>query len=85
MTIKGITPFTALAFLADVGDIGRFKKQKKMNAYLGLVPKVKDSGGKSKPGHINRASRKLTRTISTQSISYIQLISNFKKVLRGFG
>jgi len=37
-----------IAFLADVGDIERFKKQKKMNAYLGLVPKVKDSGGKSK-------------------------------------
>ncbi len=71
MTIKGITPLTALAFLADVGDIARFKKQKKMNAYLGLVPKVKDSGGKSKSGHINRASRKLTRTILTQSINHV--------------
>ena len=47
---------TALAFLADVGDIARFKKQKKMNAYLGLVPKVKDSGGKSQSGHIKMIS-----------------------------
>ena len=81
MTIKGITPLTALAFLADVGDIERFKKQKKMNAYLGLVPKVKDSGGKSKSGHINRESRKLTRTILTQSIYHI---SNSSPTLRKF-
>ena len=46
----------SLSFLADVGDINRFKKQKKMNAYLGLVPKVKDSGGKSKSGHIKMIS-----------------------------
>ena len=80
ITIKGITPLTALAFLADVGDIGRFKKQKKMNAYLGLVPKVKDSGGKSKSGHINRESRKLTRTILTQSIYHVSNSSpSFRK------
>jgi transposase len=81
ITIKGITPLTALAFLADVGDIRRFKTQKKMSAYLGLVPKVKDSGGKSKSGHINRESRKLTRTILTQSIYHV---SNASPVFRKF-
>jgi transposase len=80
ITIKGITPLTALAFLADVGDIGRFKTQKKMNSYLGLVPKVKDSGGKNKSGHINRESRKLTRTILTQSIYHVSNASpDFRK------
>jgi transposase len=39
-----------------------------MNAYLGLVPKIKSSGNRSSSGHINRASRKLTRTILTQSL-----------------
>ncbi len=81
MTIKGIPPLTALAFLADVGDINRFKKQKKMNAYLGLVPKGKESGGKSKTGHINRESRKLTRTILTQSIYHV---SNASPYFRNF-
>jgi len=71
MTIKGITPLTALAFLSDIGDIRRFKSLRKMYAYLGLVPKSKDSGGKSRPGHINRESRKLTRTILTQSVFHI--------------
>lgn len=71
MTIKGISPLMALAFLADVGDIHRFKTCKKMSAYLGLVPRAKNSGGRSRPGHINRESRKLTRTILTQSLPHI--------------
>ena len=67
ITIRGITPLTALAFLADVGDIHRFKTLRQMNSYLGLVPRLRASGDKSWSGHINRASRKLTRTILTQS------------------
>ena len=81
ITIKGITPLTALAFLADVGDVKRFKSLRKMNAYLGLVPRVKDSGGKKRSGHINRESRKLTRTILTQSIHHV---SNSSPYLRRF-
>ncbi|MBN1858164.1 IS110 family transposase [Candidatus Bipolaricaulota bacterium] len=71
ITIKGISPLMALAFLADVGDIRRFKTCRKMSAYLGLVPRAKNSGGRSRPGHINRESRKLTRTILTQSLPHI--------------
>lgn len=45
-----------------------FASLRRMNAYLGLVPCCHDSGGKSRPGHITRESRKLSRTILTQSI-----------------
>jgi transposase len=68
ITIRGITPLIALAFLADVGDIERFASARKMNAYLGLVPQCSDSGGKERHGHINKESRKLTRTILTQAL-----------------
>lgn len=68
VTIPGITALTAAAFLADVGDVTRFRSQRQMSAYLGLVPRCHDSGGTSRPGHISRKSRKLTRTILTQSI-----------------
>ena len=68
VTIPGITPLSAAAFLADIGDVQRFKSLRKMNAYLGLVPRCHDSGGKSRTGHITRESRKLGRTILTQSI-----------------
>jgi transposase len=68
ITIRGITPLVAMAFLADIGDINRFSSTRKMNAYLGLVPQCSDSGGKERHGHINRESRKLTRTILTQTL-----------------
>ena len=71
ITLKGITPLSALGFLADVADIKRFRTLRKMNAYLGLVPRVKESGGRSRAGHINRASRGLTRTLLTQSVCHI--------------
>jgi len=53
-------PLVDLAFLVYIGDIERFPTSRKINAYIGLVPKIKESGGKSKPGHITRESRKLT-------------------------
>jgi transposase len=68
ISIKGITPLSALAFLSDVGDVRRFKTLRKMNAYLGLVPRIKESGDKTRVGHINKASRKLTRSLLTQSL-----------------
>jgi transposase len=68
ISIRGITPLSAFAFLSDVGDVRRFKTTRKMNAYLGLVPKLKESGDMSRTGHINRASRKTTRTLLTQSL-----------------
>lgn len=71
ITIKGIAPLVALAFLADTGDIRRFRTLRKMNAYPGIVPRIKDSGGKSQVGHITRESRNLTRTLLTQSIHHV--------------
>ncbi len=68
IAIPGITPLTASAFLADIGDVHRFPSLRRINAYLGLLPRCHDSGGKSRPGHITRESRKLSRTIFTQSI-----------------
>lgn len=71
ISIKGVSPFMALAFLADVADVKRFKKLRQMNAYLGVVPGVKSSAGKTYNGHINKASRKLARSIFTQSIHHV--------------
>jgi transposase len=66
ITIRGITPRTALAFLSDVGDISRFKSARELDSCLGLVPQSSDSGGNVRHGHITPESRRLTRTILTQ-------------------
>jgi transposase len=70
ITIKGVTPFLALAFLADVGDITRFTSARKFNSYLGVVPTVKSSGGKTHLGSINKQSRHLSRSLFTQIVPH---------------
>jgi len=70
ITVKGVTPFLALAFLADVGDIKRFSSSRKFNAYLGVVPTVKSSGGKTRLGSINKQSRNLSRSLFTQIVPH---------------
>ena len=41
ISIKGVMPLIALAFLAEVADVRRFRTLRKMNAYLGLVPRAR--------------------------------------------
>ena len=68
ITIKGVTPFLAFAFLADIGEITRFSSARKLNAYLGVVPTVHASGGKTSLGHINKRSRNLSRGLFSQIV-----------------
>ena len=44
MTIPGMNIITASAFIAAIGDVGRFPDRKKLVGYLGLDPKVRESG-----------------------------------------
>jgi transposase len=44
MTIPGMNVITASAFMAAIGDVGRFGDRKKLVGYLGLDPRVRESG-----------------------------------------
>ena len=44
MTVPGVSLISAATFVAVVGDITRFPIQKKLVSYLGLDPKVRQSG-----------------------------------------
>ena len=44
LSIRGVTPLLALAFLSEVGDIRRFRSVRKLHSYLGVVPTVRSSG-----------------------------------------
>lgn len=71
LSIKGVSPLLALAFLADVADLTRFRSTRALSAYLGLVPNVRSSGETERHGHIVRQSRALTRTLFTQAVQHI--------------
>ena len=44
MTVPGVNVITAATFMAAIGEIGRFPSRQKLVGYLGLDPKVRQSG-----------------------------------------
>lgn len=55
MTIPGVGAVTALSLIAVVGDIERFPSARHLVGYLGLDPRVRQSGGqRPRMGHISR-------------------------------
>src|SRR5258706_9857223 len=44
MTVPGVSLMTATTFIAAVGEIGRFHDPRRLVSYLGLDPKVRQSG-----------------------------------------
>lgn len=58
MTIPGIGAITALALVAVIGDVTRFPSARQLVGYLGLDPRVRQSGEKAaRHGHISRAGQ----------------------------
>jgi len=56
MTVPGVNVQTAAAFMASVGDISRFSSPRKLVSYLGLDPRVRQSGnGPARHGRISKA------------------------------
>ena len=54
MTVKGVNVVTALSISAYIVDIDRFASGKKLAAYAGIVPVVRNSGGKTYCGSITK-------------------------------
>ena len=55
MTVPGVNLLVAATFLAAVGEIHRFPDRRKLVAYLGLDPKVRQSGdAPASHGHISK-------------------------------
>jgi transposase len=55
MTLPGVSAVTATAFMAAVGDIARFPTPRHLVGYLGLDPRVRQSG--SEPASHGRISK----------------------------
>jgi transposase len=56
MTVPGVNVLTAATFMAAVGDVRRFSSPGKLVSYLGLDPRVRQSGsGAAHHGRISKA------------------------------
>ena len=56
MTVPGVNLICAATFIAAVGDVSRFMTSRKLVAYLGLDPKVRQSG--EAPARSGRISKR---------------------------
>jgi len=55
LTVPGVNVIAAATFLAAVGDITRFRDSRQLVAYLGLDPRVRQSGDQpARPGKISK-------------------------------
>ena len=61
--IEGIGPITATALVAAVGDRTCFRNGRQFAAWLGLVPKQRSSGGKSRLFGISKRGDRYLRTL----------------------
>jgi transposase len=58
LTIPGVDATVALAIVAAVGDFGRFSSPQRLVSYLGLNPRVRQSGGQpAQHGRITKQDR----------------------------
>ena len=60
-SIPGIGPFFSVLILYEIDDISRFRDEKKLCAYAGLVPSTHASGGKVFYGRITKTGSKWLR------------------------
>lgn len=89
-TLPGFDILTSIAFVAEVGDISRFRRSSQVAAFLGLAPRVYSSGDTHRSGRITKCGSKLMRWMLVQSAwSAIRASGNlrefFSKVSRRRG
>jgi transposase len=64
MTVPGVNMVTAATFMASIGEIGRFSSPRKLVGYLGLDPRVRQSGNEpARHGHISKAGAAQVRHV----------------------
>ncbi len=63
ITIPGISYYSALLIVSEIGQIQRFPHAKKLCSYAGLIPSVHSSGGKTRYGSITKQGSKWLRWI----------------------
>jgi len=61
--VPGIGPITAFGIMSEIGNIARFKGIKQLASYVGLTPRVQQSGEKERVGTITYRHNKYLRPL----------------------
>ena len=66
-TISGIGPLTSSALITELGDINRFPHIDHLSSFVGLIPRIKQSGETSYSGGITFRCNSYLRTLLIES------------------
>ena len=83
--VHGIGPLIALAFVATIGDSERFKKSRTVGAYLGLVPRIRQSGKSNPALGITKCGDRYMRSLLVSAATRILAPSGADSDLRRYG
>jgi len=70
-SMKGVSVFMAIAIIADIIKVDRFKDSKSFTSYLRSAPKVESSNTTVNIRGTNKQGRKLSATLLSQSMNHI--------------
>lgn len=80
-TIPGISYYSALLIISEIGDVNRFPQARKLCSYAGLVPSVHSSGGKTRYGSITKQGSRWLRWILIElSHHFVNSSNRLKKM-----
>jgi transposase len=82
MSVPGVGPTTAIAFVAAVDDPARFRRMADLGAYLGLTPRKYQSGEVDRNGAISKCGCRLTRYLLVEAASAMLMRSKSDNRLR---
>jgi transposase len=83
MGIPGISYYSALLILSEIGEVGRFPDAKRLCSYAGLVPSIYSSGSKTYNGRITKQGSRWLRWILVEISTHAASgDANFQKVYR---
>ena len=68
MSVPGIGYFSAIAILAEIGDVSRFENDEKLCGYAGLVPSTHQSGDLLLHGKITRQGSSILRWVLEECV-----------------
>ena len=71
-TIPGVGPRLSEALVAVIDDPHRFRSGKQVSSYIGMVPRLYESGQMSRNGHITRAGNAMLRCLLVE-VSWLAL------------
>ena len=69
--VSGVGPITALTFVLTIEDPSRFPKSREVGAYLGLVPRQRDSGERAPQLGVSKSGDPGLRRLLVQAAHYI--------------